>query len=102
MDIPKLFGLKPGVPVARVLPEVNHGIGVSTVLTDDFGYETALLDANGVHPVERYPDEASALEGHQRWVSASKTLDRVKKLGWGDGDWDIELARVPFGVENRV
>ena len=97
----KRFGLKPGVPVARVLPEDNYGLGVSTALTSDYGFETALLDANGAHPVERYPDERSALAGHDRWVTASKLIERVIQLGWSDEEREeIELARVPFGVEN--
>jgi hypothetical protein len=96
----RVLGLKPGVAVARVLPEDNYGIGVSTVLTSDEGYETALLDAHRAHPVERYHDERSAREGHDRWVVASRTLERIVELGPGDESGEVEIRRLPFGTEN--
>lgn len=92
-----LIGIKPGVSVAMVLPEANYGVGVSTALTSDFGHETALLDANGAIPVERYPDEGSARAGHERWVVASRTLETVWSV-WDEAE--VRLARPPFGVEN--
>jgi hypothetical protein len=92
-----LLGLKPGVSVARVLPEANYGVGVSTALTSDFGYETALLDANGVIPVERYPDEESARAGHERWIISSRTLESVWNV-WDEKE--VAIARLPFGVGN--
>lgn len=67
--------------LARVEPKDNGGVGVSTVWTSDEGYETAILDANGAHPVERYKDEESALQGHERWVSVANKLIKVKVLG---------------------
>lgn len=66
--------------------EENGGIGVSTVDTNDLGLETALLDSNGTHPVERYASIEAAKEGHSRWVEFAKNGDGkpVQKLGYGD------------------
>jgi hypothetical protein len=70
--------------VGRLDPEENNGIGVSTAFTSDEGYETALLDANGVHPVERYTDKDKAEKGHLKWIDFAKKSDnqKVTKLGW--------------------
>lgn len=93
--------LNPPTHLEKVEPEDNYGIGVSTVHACDAGYETALLDARGAHPVERYPDEAAARAGHPRWVEASKTIERVVQVGMGGyPDEEIVLVRIPFGVEN--
>lgn len=65
----------------------NNGIAVSTVLTsDEEGYETALLDANGTWPVERYKTKELAIKGHNKWVKWSKTGNgkSIIKLGWSD------------------
>lgn len=61
-------------------------IGVSTVLTTDMGYETALGDVNGIHPVERYPNEEKAIEGHKKWCIFSKSAHGIPitKLGYGE------------------
>lgn len=67
------------------------GITVSTVLTRDQGYETALLDANGAHPVERYENREAALAGHERWKAESATALHVLKLGYG---LEVEPERV--------
>lgn len=50
--------------ISRVECSENNGIGVSTAFTSDEGYETALLDKNGVHSVERYKTRNLAVEGH--------------------------------------
>ena len=71
--------------IGRVDPKDNDGIGVSTCWTSDFGYETALLDANGAHPVERYKSKEDAKAGHNQWVKDSKKLESVIKLGTPDG-----------------
>lgn len=67
--------------VDKTEPKDNSGIGVSTVYTSDEGYETALLDANGTHPVERYPNRYQAEEGHRKWVKLSTKRKKVKELG---------------------
>ena len=53
-------------------------IGVSTVYTDDEGYETALIDVNDVHPVERYKSKEEAEAGHKKWVEFAKDGDGKK------------------------
>ncbi|MFW9872524.1 MAG: hypothetical protein ACFFG0_05425 [Candidatus Thorarchaeota archaeon] len=70
--------------IARVEPEENNGIGVSTAYTSDEGYETALFDSNGVHPVERYGTKEKAEKGHKKWVDFAKEGNgkKVIKLGW--------------------
>jgi hypothetical protein len=60
--------------------EVN-GVTVSTAYTSDEGYETALIDANGVHPVERYPSKEHAHHGHEKWCKKAETVKEVIKLG---------------------
>ncbi len=69
--------------IARTEPKDNNGIGVSTAHTPDEGYETALLDANSAHPVERYKTKASAERGHRKWVqfARNKNNNSVIKLG---------------------
>jgi hypothetical protein len=59
------------------------GLGVSTTKTPDMGYETAIVDADTGHPVERYPDLESALAGHEKWVARAVELTTVTELGWG-------------------
>lgn len=55
--------------IDRINPENNNGIGVSTVYASDINqYETAVLDNNGAHPVERYDTREEAQEGHNKWV----------------------------------
>ena len=61
--------------------EVN-GVEVSTAYTSDCGYETAILDANGVHPVERYETKKDAEIGHKKWIKKAMTIKTVTKLGW--------------------
>lgn len=59
------------------------GIEVSTAFTSDEGYETALIDANGTHPVERYEYLELAKAGHDRWLAFADTADgeAVTELG---------------------
>ena len=73
--------------VDRLDPEDNAGIGISTALTSDEGYETAVLGKE-TNPVERYASRNEAIEGHQRWV------DVVTADGWDRtitklGGWDM-------------
>lgn len=61
----------------------ESGIEVSTAYTSDEGYETALLDKNGVHPVERYKSKIEAEAGHKKWLEFAHTANgkTVKELG---------------------
>lgn len=68
--------------VKRIEPEDNKGLGVSTVFATDIEeYETAILDNNGAHPVERYKTKKEAIKGHNKWVKETLTLTEVVKLG---------------------
>lgn len=64
----------------------KSGIIVSTAYTSDEGYETALIDDNGVHPVERYIDRNNAVKGHAKWLLFADTGNgkKVKELYWSD------------------
>jgi len=74
----KAFAQKP-VSIAR--DEVN-GVIVSTVITNDRGPETAIIDRAGTHPVERYDTEDDAIKGHKKWVKEAETITDVIKLGY--------------------
>jgi hypothetical protein len=81
------FNLFVGIttPGQRVALDSVDGdrIEVSTVYAHDINmYETALIDSDGAHPVERYDSEEEALEGHKKWMN-SKVGDTVTKLGYG-------------------
>ena len=55
---------------------------VSTVLTSDLGvYETAILDKESAHPVERYDTREQAEKGHAYWMATAATLTEITKLG---------------------
>jgi hypothetical protein len=60
------------------------GLKVSTVETVDLGFETAIMDANSAHPVERYDTEDEAIAGHKRWVEKAPSLEVITVLGYGD------------------
>jgi hypothetical protein len=77
--------------VART--EVN-GLQVSTAYTSDMGYETAILDAEGAHPVERYGSREDAIKGHEKWLEIAKTAETVVKLGWGGWTDDEEITLI--------
>lgn len=67
---------------------LHSGLIVSTVwATDCQKYETALLDKNGAHPVERYSDTIDAMQGHHRWVAfADEGVGKtITVLGDADG-----------------
>jgi len=64
---------------------------VSTVWVGDVvAYETALLDANGAHPVERYADDIAAMQGHHRWVEFTKDGAGKEITVLGDADGLVE------------
>lgn len=60
--------------------EIN-GLVVSTVYTSDEGYETAILDSIGAHPVERYSSKEEAEIGHKNWCIKAETLEKITELG---------------------
>lgn len=52
----------------RTLAESHiDGVTIVTMTSKTYGPETGIVDDAGPHPVERYPDEASALAGHAKW-----------------------------------
>ncbi len=59
-----------------------NGLTVSTANTSDEGYETAILDANGAHSVERYESREEAVQGHAKWLEQAIPNTKVTKLGW--------------------
>lgn len=63
----------------------SDGFNVSTVNTSDMGYETAICDKEGVHPVERYENREQAKKGHDKWIEYVKNYNgwEVKELGYG-------------------
>jgi hypothetical protein len=72
------------------------GLTVSTAYTSDEGYETAIIDANKVYPVQRYGSKANALKGHKNWTAKAKTLKTVNVLSGLGGLVDgkkVELVR---------
>jgi hypothetical protein len=56
--------------------EVN-GLEVSTCDTSDEGYETAILDSEGVYPVERYSTKKAAIRGHKKWCNEAKSITKT-------------------------
>ena len=81
--------------VARDVSEC--GITVSTCWTIDEGYETALLDENGTHPVERYSTEDDAMRGHCKWLvfahdANEKTVTKLGGFGGLVEDEEIVLV----------
>ncbi|HEY5708602.1 MAG TPA: hypothetical protein VIS51_04340 [Solirubrobacterales bacterium] len=86
MTLGSMFGAMFGGPAEPVAPKfVLKGLGVSTVETPDMGFETAILDANGTHPVERYDTRIEAVLGHLEWAERClHGLAGITKLGYGD------------------
>lgn len=76
--------------------EVN-GLTISTCWTSDFGYETAVIDENGPHPVERYKTKTAATKGHKVWLEKAKTLKHITELGTGDGIIEDEVITLTRG-----
>jgi hypothetical protein len=56
---------------------------VSTINTHDQGWETAILDKNAVHPVERHNTKEEAVVGHARWTERMQRDLLIMKLGYG-------------------
>ena len=72
--------------------ELDFGLTISTCYTVDMGYETAILDKNGAHPVERYTTKKEATVGHDKWVAKAKELKKILKLGYGSLVEDSEVT----------
>lgn len=87
---------KPSIQIMQTKAEDNEGLGISTVNSSDMGYETAVIDSSGAHPVERYSSELEAIAGHRKWVEKSKVLKTIIELGFGSlvEAKDIELVRI--------
>lgn len=66
----------------KVARSVVGGYIVSTALTSDEGYETAICAADGAHPVERYANRQSAEIGHSVWIKRMESPP-VKILALG-------------------
>ena len=80
-----LFGaIMSGGPSERIARDEVNGLVVSTVLTTDMGYETALIDKHNAYPVERYSSRDDAVAGHAKWCDLAQSLAKVAKLGYGD------------------
>jgi hypothetical protein len=75
----------------KVARDDVNGLTVSTAYTSDEGYETAVIDENGAHPVERYEDRAASILGHSKWIEIAKSATTITQLGaWGIVD-DSEI-----------
>lgn len=70
----------------RVIGRDNvNGFTISTAFTSDEGYETAIIDKNNTHPVERYPDKEASIKGHKKWKKKMvNPPKKIKKLFWSD------------------
>lgn len=83
------------VPGKSVFREEVSGFIVSTIFAYDLEvYETAIIDQNGTHPVERYKEESDSVEGHEKWKKMAESLDgkKVTKLGYGTSIEDSEIV----------
>lgn len=47
------------------------GLLVSTILSSDGEFETAIIDSVGPHVVEKYESEKAAADGHEKWLEWS-------------------------------
>lgn len=86
--IPNFFNaILAGKPAPTIGRTAVKGFVVSTADTSDEGPETAIIDAKGTHPVERYADLVSATAGHQRWVEFCETGNgkQINQLGDSEG-----------------
>ena len=99
MNIGSLFGAMAAGPAPQIArDEIPAGDGtllVSTVDSYDCGPETAICDANGAHPVERYKTRDEAVIGHAKWIKDAPTLKTIIRLGYGKVAEDEEVTLVP-------
>ena len=84
MNIVSLFeAIAAGGLLERVERTRIEDITVSTVLTRDAGYETALVAAE-TYVVERYADREQAVAGHAAWVRRIESGERTfTDVGYG-------------------
>lgn len=76
----KPIKLSENYKVGKLEPkDTKNGIGVSTMYTSDFGFETAILELD-VIPVERYKTEQEAKKGHSKWVKFVKSIKNETKV----------------------
>jgi len=70
----------------RVALDNVDGFGISTVLSEDQGYETALGTTEGKwRPVDRYTDKEAAQVGHLKWGQWVRDGNRdFTRLGYDD------------------
>ena len=71
-----------------------NGVIVSTAYTSDEGYETAIMDVNGVHPVQRYESIEDAKIGHKKWCKKAETVDIITKLCGFGGFVESEKVKI--------
>ena len=74
-----------------------NGLTVSTAWTADEGFETAIIDAKGAYPVERYKDRNFAEDGHYKWCEEAKTVEEVLCLSGFGGlveEITVKLERI--------
>jgi hypothetical protein len=69
--------------IRKVARDEIDTLSVDTAFTSDEGYETAIIDKNGTHPVERYEDCQSSIDGHKRWVEWCKDKSNFKVIELG-------------------
>ena len=74
------------------------GVKVSTCWTSDQGYETAILDAVGVYPVQRYENRQHAESGHKDWVKRMQdnSTTHIEVLGY-DNLVEPEITEIVRG-----
>lgn len=72
-----------------------YGLIISTAWTPDCGFETAIIDKNGIYVVERYKNEKESTKGHKKWCEEAKTIKKVKELNFLDVtiEDEVELER---------
>jgi len=76
----RMQGFKPN----RFPSRVRNGLRISTVETPDMGWETAIIDKQGPHPVERYGSLEQAKEGHETWTKRAHFIKELTEIGYGD------------------
>jgi len=82
-----------------VARDFANGFILSTVLSRDCGYETAIIDAQKTYPVERYSTKELALRGHLNWLQKLPVLKTVTTLGYGDLVDDKVVVLKPYSEE---